>query len=78
MSGAIWWRPASGPCALAKNLGDNRYVTFFDMLPALREAANRLLGRLRLSSAQLPATAWVKLFKSLIAAIQEDPGELLF
>jgi hypothetical protein len=48
------------------------------MLPALREAANRLLGRLRLSSAQLPATAWVKLFKSLIAAIQEDPGELLF
>jgi uncharacterized protein len=64
--------------ALVKVGRDTRYTTFSEVLPALRRAVDRLPGRLQLKSAQLLAAGRLEVLKSLIAAIEEEGGELLF
>jgi uncharacterized protein len=64
--------------AMVKIGRDTRYARFSDVLPVLRGAADSLPGRLRLRSAQQLAAARVELLRSLIAAIEEEAGELLF
>jgi uncharacterized protein len=64
--------------SLVKIGRDTRYATFSDVLPVLRGAVERLPGRLRLRSAQLLASGRVEVLKSLIGAIEEEAGELLF
>jgi uncharacterized protein len=57
---------------------DTRYATFSSVLPVLRRAADRLPGKLRLECARSLAAPRVALLLALIAAIEEEAGELLF
>jgi uncharacterized protein len=64
--------------ALVKVGRDTRYATFSSVLPVLQRAAHSLPGKLRLPSARALAAPRVALLRTLIAAIQEEAGELLF
>ena len=64
--------------ALVKVGRDSRYATFSSVLPVLRRALEDLPGRLRLTSARLLAAARVEHLESLIAAIEEEAGLLLY
>ena len=64
--------------ALVKIGRDTRYATFSDVLPGLRRAVEQLPEKLYLRSAQLLAARRVELLRSLIAAIEDEGGELLF
>jgi uncharacterized protein len=64
--------------ALVKIGRDTRFATFSDVLPVLRGAAEHLPLKLRLRSAQLMAVRRVEVLRSLIAAVEEEGGALLF
>jgi uncharacterized protein len=64
--------------ALVKVGRDTRYATFSDVLAVLRAAVDGLPERLRLRSAQLLAKERVIVLRVLIAAIEEEAGDLLF
>lgn len=64
--------------ALVKVGRDTRYATYSSMLPVLRRAADELPGKLRLESARRLAESRVAALRALIAAIEEEAGELLF
>jgi uncharacterized protein len=64
--------------ALAKVGRDTRYATFSSVLPVMRRAVDQLPGRLRLESARRLAAPRVELLHTLIAAIDEEAGELLY
>jgi uncharacterized protein len=63
--------------ALAKIGRDSRYPTFTSVLPVLRRAVAVLPGELRLKSAQQLAGPRIEHLQALIAAIDEEAGELL-
>jgi uncharacterized protein len=64
--------------ALVKVGRDSRYPTFSSVLPILRMAAVDLPGRLRLESAKRLAAPRVALLCSMLDAIEDEAGELLF
>lgn len=64
--------------ALVKIGRDTRYATFSSALPVLRKARETLPGKLRLEQARRLAAPRVELTKKLIAAIEDEAGELLF
>jgi uncharacterized protein len=57
---------------------DWRFPTFSSVLPVLRRAVEHLPGSLRLESARKLAVTRTALLGSLIAAIEDEAGELLF
>jgi uncharacterized protein len=64
--------------ALVKVGRDTRYATYSSVLPVLRRAVEQLPGKLRLESARRLAAPRVELLRSLLAAIEDEAGELLF
>ncbi len=64
--------------ALAKVGRDTRYPTFSSVLPLMRGAAERLPGKLHLTSSRQLAEPRVELLRLLLAAIENEAGELLF
>ena len=64
--------------AIAKIGRDNRYATFSSVTPVLRRALEVLPGKLRTHRAQQLAAARVEFLKILLAAIEEEAGELLY
>jgi uncharacterized protein len=64
--------------ALAKVGRDTRYATFSSVLPVLERAVDHLPGKLRLMSSRSLAEPRIEFLRSLIAAIREEAGELLF
>ena len=64
--------------ALVKVGRDWRFPTFSSVLPLLRRAVEHLPGSLRLESARKLAVTRTALLGSLIAAIEDEAGELLF
>jgi uncharacterized protein len=64
--------------ALAKVGRDTRYATFSSVLPVLRQAADQLPGKLHLTQARLLAARRVEVLNALIAALEDEAGELLF
>ena len=57
---------------------DTRYPTFSSVLPVLRQAVEELPGRLRLESAKKLVVPRIQLLRALIAALEDEAGELLF
>ncbi len=64
--------------ALVKIGRDTRYPTFSSVLPVLRRAADELPSKLNLAAARHLAAPRVQILNTLIAAIHEEAGELLF
>jgi uncharacterized protein len=64
--------------ALVKVGRDTRFATYSAVLPVLRRAADELPGKLRLPSARRLVEPRVAVLRTLIAAIEEEAGELLF
>jgi uncharacterized protein len=64
--------------ALVKVGRDTRYATFSSVLPVLERAVDELPGKLRLISSRCLAEPRIEFLRSLIAAIREEAGELLF
>jgi uncharacterized protein len=64
--------------ALVKVGRDTRYPTFSSVLPVLRQAVEELPGRLRLESAKKLVVPRIQLLRALIAALEDEAGELLF
>jgi len=64
--------------ALVKVGRDTRYATFSSVLPVLERAVDELPGKLRLMSSRCLAEPRIEFLRSLIAAIREEAGELLF
>ncbi len=63
--------------ALAKIGRDSRYPTFSSVLPVLRRAVAELPGKLRLESARQQAGPRVEFLQALLAAVEQEAGELL-
>ena len=57
---------------------DTRFPTFSAVVLALEKAVDTLPGKLRLESSRQLAEPKVRALRSLLAAIQEEAGELLF
>jgi len=57
---------------------DTRFSTFSSVLPVLRNAVELLPARLRLKNARRLAAPRVELLRALLAAIEDEAGELLF
>jgi uncharacterized protein len=64
--------------ALVKVGCDSRYPTYSSVLPVLRQAVEGLPGKLHLESAKELAAPRIQFLRSLIAAIEDEAGELLF
>ena len=64
--------------ALAKIGRDSRFPTFSTVLPVLRRAAEGLPAQLRLESARQLAAPRIELLLALLAAVEEEAGELLY
>jgi uncharacterized protein len=64
--------------AVVKVGRDTRYPTFSSILPVLRNAVERLPGRLRTEKARRLAVPRVEMLLSLIACVQEEAGQELF
>jgi uncharacterized protein len=64
--------------ALVKVGRDTRYATFSSVLPVLRNAVQHLPARLRLDSAKTLAVPRVEFLRLMIAAIENEAGELLY
>jgi uncharacterized protein len=64
--------------ALVKVGRDSRYPTFSSVLQVLRRAVDQLPGKLHLSSAKRLAGPRTEFLRSLIAALDEEAGALLF
>lgn len=64
--------------AIVKVGRDTRYPTFSSVLPVLRKAAGELPARLHFNSARLLAEPRVSVISRLIAAIEDEAGELLY
>jgi uncharacterized protein len=64
--------------ALVKIGRDTRYATFSSVVPVLRKAVNHLPGTLRLESARALAAPRIEVLDALLAALQDEAGELLF
>jgi uncharacterized protein len=64
--------------ALAKVGRDTRYAMFSSVLPVLERAVDELPGKLRLISSRCLAEPRIEFLRSLIAAIRDEAGELLF
>jgi len=64
--------------ALVKVGRDTRYATYSSVLPVLQRAADSLPAKLRLEAARRLAAPRVALLRTLIAAIEEEAGALLF
>jgi len=63
--------------AIVKVGRDSRYPTFTSVLPVLRRAVEHLPGLLRLELARELALPRIALLRSLLAAIENEAGELL-
>jgi len=63
---------------LAKVGRDTRYATFTSVLPVLRNAVETLPGKLRLPRAVALSQPRVEALRSLIAAIENEAGDLLY
>jgi uncharacterized protein len=63
--------------ALVKVGRDSRFPTFTSVLPVLRRAVEHLPGLLRLETARGLAVPRIELMRSLLAAIENEAGELL-
>jgi uncharacterized protein len=57
---------------------DTRYPTYSSVLPVLRRAAAELPGKLRLESSMRLAAPRVEALLMILAAIDEEAGELLY
>jgi len=64
--------------AVAKIGRDSRYPTFSSVLPVLRRAAQQFPPLLRLTASRAIAASRVDIMFGVIAAIEQDGGELLF
>lgn len=64
--------------ALVKVGRDTRYATFTEVMPVLERAAEQLPGKLRLKSSRSLAEPRVAALRSLIAAVREEAGEMLY
>jgi uncharacterized protein len=64
--------------ALVKVGRDSRYPTFSSVTPVLEKAALVLPAKLRLESARALAGPRVELLRSLLEAIKDEAGELLY
>jgi len=63
--------------ALAKIGRDSRYPSFSSVVPVLEKAVSVLPGMLRLESARKLAAPRIELLRVLLAAIDDEAGELL-
>lgn len=64
--------------AVAKVGRDSRFPTFSSVLPVLRHAVCQLPGRLQTRNAQRLAQPRIELLQSVLLAIEEEAGPLLF
>jgi uncharacterized protein len=64
--------------ALVKVGRDTRYDTFTSVLPVLRNAVDRLPGKLKLSISKDLAAPRIAFLRSLIASLEEEAGGLLY
>lgn len=64
--------------ALVKVGRDTRYATYSQVLPVLRNAAERLPAQLRLEPAQKLAEPRVQVLQALLAAIETEAGDFLY
>ena len=64
--------------AMVKVGRDTRYSTFSSVLPVLRRAAEELPGKLRTERARALAAPRVAVLLTLLAALEDEAGELLF
>lgn len=64
--------------ALVKIGRDSRYPTFTSVLPVLRNGVGQLPGRLRLASARKLAEPRIAALRALLAALEDEAGELLY
>jgi uncharacterized protein len=64
--------------AVVKVGRDTRYATFSSVLPVLKNAVDRLPGRLRTENARLLAAPRIDLLRMFLAAIEKEAGQELF
>jgi uncharacterized protein len=64
--------------ALVKVGRDTRYATYSDVVPVLENALDTLPGKLRLESARQIAGQRIATMRTLISAIHDEAGSLLF
>ncbi len=64
--------------ALVKVGRDTRYPSFTSVIPLLKDAIERLPGKLRLSSSRTMAEARLEATRSFLAAIEAEAGDLLY
>lgn len=63
--------------ALVKVGRDTRFPTYSSVMPVLRRAVESLPGKLRMENSRVLAVPRVKLLKTLIAAIEDEAGQML-
>lgn len=64
--------------AVVKVGRDTRYPSFSSVVPVLKNAANFLVSRVRLTSAKDIAEARAEVLRSFIAAIEREAGDALY
>ena len=64
--------------AIVKVGRDTRYATYSDLLPVLQKAVEHLPAKLHLSSARKLAQPKVEALRSLLVAIENEAGSLLY
>jgi len=64
--------------AIAKVGRDNRFATFFSVVPVLQRAVDTLPGKLRTEAAKALASPRVEILKLLLASIESEAGALLY
>ena len=64
--------------AVAKVGRDSRYPTFTSVLPVLLHAATELGNQIRLEQSKIMAQTRAELLRSILAAIQNEAGDLLY
>ena len=64
--------------ALVKVGRDTRFPTYSSVMPVLRRAVESLPGKLRMENSRVLAVPRVKLLQTLVAAIEDEAGEMLF
>jgi uncharacterized protein len=64
--------------AVAKTGRDSRFPTFSSVLPVLKNAIEHLPGKLRLAPSRKLAEPRIELLRTVIFALEEEAGRLLF
>lgn len=64
--------------AIVKVGRDTRFPSFSSVVPVLREAANSLVSRVRLTSTRKMAEARAEVLRSFLASIEREAGDALY